>query len=137
MEKLIQKFRQSDFDIFALRAGVFLVFLVYGIFKWMQFEVDALEAMLPKTWLVFLYPLLGAHGVSYLLGVVEGVAYISLFLGFFKPRLSIIGDILVVVTGFVTLSLLLQLGFNGFVFKDVMLIGAGLVLLKHDLKKPT
>ncbi|KPN73206.1 MULTISPECIES: DUF417 family protein [Neisseria] len=136
MEKLIQTFRQSNFDIAALRAGVFLVFLVYGIFKWMQFEVDALEAMLPKTWLGFLYPLLGAHGASYLLGVVEAVAYISLFLGFFKPRLSIAGDVLVIVTGLVTLSLLLQIGFNGFVFKDVMLIGAGLVLLKHDLGKP-
>ncbi|MDO1509126.1 MULTISPECIES: DUF417 family protein [unclassified Neisseria] len=136
MEKLIQAFRKSDFDIFALRAGVFVVFLTFGIFKWMQFEVDILEGMLKNTWMAFLYPLLGAHGASYLLGVVEGVAYISLFLGFFKPRLSITGDVLVIVTGLVTLSLLPQIGFNSFVFKDVMLMGIGLVLLKHDLGKP-
>ncbi|MDO4710107.1 MAG: DUF417 family protein [Pseudomonadota bacterium] len=136
MNTLIKTFRQSNFDIFILRASVFLVFLVYGVFKWFQFEVDALEKMLPQTWLGFLYPLLGAHGASYLLGIVEGVAYISLFLGFFRPRLGITGDVLVIITGLVTLSLMPQLGFNGFIFKDVMLLGAGLVLLKHDLNHP-
>lgn len=140
MNKLTQTFRQSNFDIFVLRASVFLVFLVYGVFKWFQFEMGALEKMLPQTWLGFLYPLLGAHGASYLLGlvegIVEGITYVSLFLSFFRPRLGIIGDALVIITGLVTLSLMSQVGFNGFIFKDVMLLGAGLVLLKHDLNHP-
>ena len=136
MNKHIDIFRKSNFDIFILRASVFLVFLVYGVFKWFQFEVDALEKMLPQTWLGFLYPLLGAHGASYLLGIVEGIAYVSLFLGFFRPHLGITGDVLVIITGLVTLSLMSQVGFNGFIFKDVMLLGAGLVLLKHDLNHP-
>ena len=49
MNKHIDIFRKSNFDIFILRASVFLVFLVYGVFKWFQFEVDALEKMLPQN----------------------------------------------------------------------------------------
>lgn len=45
------------------------------------------------------------------------------------------GDIIVIVTGLVTLSLLPQLGkVDSFVIKDVLLLGAGSVLLKYDLK---
>ncbi len=46
------------------------------------------------------------------------------------------GDIIVIVTGITTLSLLPQLGkIDSFIIKDVLLIGAGAVLLKHDLKR--
>ncbi|MBJ0340633.1 hypothetical protein JFK78_24295 [Escherichia coli] len=43
---------------------------------------------------------------------------------------------IVIVTGITTLSLLPQLGkIDSFIIKDVLLIGAGAVLLKYDLKR--
>ncbi|MDO4795818.1 MAG: DUF417 family protein [Brachymonas sp.] len=135
MKNLVQKFKHSNIDILALRAGVFIVFLVFGMSKWFEFEVELLKGIISGTWLEILYTLFGYHGASYFLGVVEGIAYVSLAIGFFKPKASIVGDLIVIATGLVTLSLLPQLGrFDGFIFKDILLIGAGLALLKHDLK---
>lgn len=135
MKTIIQKLTQSNIDIAVLRFCVWLIFLVYGVTKWFDFEVELLKGIISGTWLEILYTLFGYHGASYFLGVVEGVAYVSLAIGFFKPKASILGDLIVIATGLVTLSLLPQLGrFDGFIFKDVLLIGAGLVLLKHDLK---
>lgn len=135
MKPIIEKLTQSNIDIAVLRFCVWLIFLVYGVTKWFDFEVELLKGIISGTWLEILYTLFGYHGASYFLGVVEGVAYVSLAIGFFKPKASILGDLIVIATGLVTLSLLPQLGrFDGFIFKDVLLIGAGLVLLKHDLK---
>lgn len=135
MKPIIEKLTQSNIDIAVLRFCVWLIFLVYGVTKWFEFEVELLKGIISGTWLEILYTLFGYHGASYFLGVVEGVAYVSLAIGFFKPKASILGDLIVIATGLVTLSLLPQLGrFDGFIFKDVLLIGAGLVLLKHDLK---
>lgn len=135
MKSLVQKFKNSTIDIIALRSCVLIIFLVYGIAKWFDFEVELLKGIISNTWLEILYTLFGYHGAGYFLGVVEGIAYVSLAIGFFKPKVSILGDLIVIATGLVTLSLLPQLGrFDGFIFKDILLIGAGLVLLKHDLK---
>ena len=54
---------------------------------------------------------------------------------FFKPKIGLIGDLLVILTGITTLSIIPQLGhIDSFIIKDVLLVGAGLVLLKFDLK---
>lgn len=132
---LSQRFIASNIDIVILRLCITLIFLVYGIFKWFDFEVEALKPIINGTWLEVLYHLFGYHGASYFLGIVEGIAYISLLIAFFKPKAGIIGDLIVIATGLVTLSLLPELGkLNGFIFKDLLLIGGGLVLLKHDLR---
>ena len=136
MKHFIDNFKKSNLDIIVLRICVLLIFLVYGIAKWFDFEVELLKPIISNTWLSFLYSLFGYHGASYFLGIVEGIAYISLALGFFRPKLGIIGDLIVIGTALVTLSLLPQLGrLDGFIFKDVLLIGAGLVLLKNDLNQ--
>ncbi|MGX9516687.1 DUF417 family protein, partial [Escherichia coli] len=63
------------------------------------------------------------------------ITFLALSIGFFRPAAGILGDIIVIVTGLVTLSLLPQLGkVDSFVIKDVLLLGAGSVLLKYDLK---
>ncbi|ELP5164101.1 DUF417 family protein, partial [Escherichia coli] len=75
-------------------------------------------------------------GGSYFLGIVETITFLALIIGFFRPAAGVLGDIIVIVTGITTLSLLPQLGkVDSFVIKDVLLLGAGSVLLKYDLKK--
>lgn len=136
MNNIINKLIHSNYDIIALRLSVIVIFVLFGTYKWFDFEVMALVPLISSTWLNILYILFGIHGGSYFLGVVETVAFLALIIGFFKPAAGILGDIIVIVTGITTLSLLPQLGkIDSFVIKDVLLIGAGAVLLKYDLKK--
>ncbi|MFA9486368.1 MULTISPECIES: DUF417 family protein [unclassified Moraxella] len=135
MRALIHTFRSTTLDITILRLSVCLIFFTFGMTKWFDFEVEILKPMISPTWLNFLYEWLGYHGTSYFLGVVEGIAYIALAVGYWKPRWGIIGSMTVLLVSSVTLSMLLQLGFNSFIFKDILLIGAGLVLLKYDLNR--
>lgn len=134
MLALLRRFMHSTSDIFVLRATVIIIFLLFGTDKWFDLEVEALKPLLSNTWLNILYLLFGTHGGSYFLGVVETITFIGLLVGYVKPTAGIVGDVLVIATGLVTLSLLPQLGkIDGFIVKDVLLIGTGMVLLKHAL----
>ena len=65
---------------------------------------------------------------------METIAYLSLIIGFFRPKIGILGDVIVISMALTTISLLPQLGkIDGFIFKDLFLLGLGVVLLKHDL----
>ncbi len=75
------------------------------------------------------------YNTSYLLGIVESLAYLSLMIGFKQPKVGLLGSGLVFITALVTVSLLPQLGFDGFIFKDILLIGIALVLFKYDLNR--
>ncbi|MGC7559064.1 DUF417 family protein [Pasteurella sp. PK-2025] len=129
------KFQQSNLDMHILRLSVIILFAVFGNTKWFDFEVEVLKPLISNSWLHFLYDLFGFHYTSYLLGVVESIAYLALIIGIFKPKYGLIGSALVFITALVTVSLLPQLGFNGFVFKDILLIGMALVLFKYDLNR--
>jgi uncharacterized membrane protein YkgB len=136
MKNTINRFIQSHYDIVILRVSVIIIFMLFGTYKWFDFEVMALQPLLSNTWLNILYTIFGLHGGSYFLGVVENITFLALIIGFFKPGVGVLGDILVIVTGFITLSLLLQLGkIDSFIVKDILLLGAGVVLLKFDLKR--
>ncbi|EPB8414967.1 MULTISPECIES: DUF417 family protein [Escherichia] len=136
MKNIINGFIRSDYDMIILRLSVISIFMLFGTYKWFEFEVMSLEPLISATWLNILYIMFGVHGGSYFLGVVETIAFLTLIIGFFRPAAGVVGDIIVIVTGITTLSLLSQLGeINSFVIKDVLLIGAGAVLLKHDLKR--
>ncbi|EIE3038535.1 DUF417 family protein [Escherichia coli] len=136
MKNFINGFIRSDYDMVILRLSVITIFMLFGTYKWFEFEVMALEPLISTTWLNILYILFGVHGGSYFLGVVETITFLALIIGFFRPAAGVLGDVIVIVTGITTLSLLPQLGkIDSFVIKDVLLIGAGAVLLKHDLKR--
>lgn len=127
-------YRTSGLDIAILRLTVIFIFALFGTYKWFSFEAEALHHLLPGTWLGALYPLLGVQGLSYTLGVIENITLLALIIGFFRPSFGVIGALMVTGTGVVTLSLLPQLGrIDSFIIKDVLLIGAGLVLLRYDL----
>lgn len=136
MKNAIHRFIRSDADIAVLRASVIFIFALFGTFKWFDFEVAELEPLISSTWLSFLYTLFGVHGGSYFLGVVETLAFLALIVGFKRPAFGVVGALVVIVTGITTLSLLPQLStLDGFIVKDVLLIGAGVVLLKFDLRR--
>ncbi|WP_105462350.1 DUF417 family protein [Escherichia coli] len=136
MKNFINGFIRSDYDMVILRLSVITIFMLFGTYKWFEFEVMALKPLISTTWLNILYILFGVHGGSYFLGVVETITFLALIIGFFRPAAGVLGDIIVIVTCITTLSLLPQLGkIDSFVIKDVLLIGAGAVLLKHDLKR--
>jgi uncharacterized membrane protein YkgB len=117
-----------------LKLSIITVFIVFGMAKWFEFEVQALEPLITQTWLNIFNYFLGLHGTSYFLGVTELTTVILLIAGFKRPALGAIGAALVVLTGLVTLSLLPQLGrFDSFIFKDVVIAAVGLTLLKRDL----
>ncbi|HDR1062404.1 DUF417 family protein [Pasteurella multocida] len=130
-----KKLQQSDLDIIVLRLLVILLFFVFGNTKWFEFEVEALKPIISASWLSFLYDLFGVYNTSYLLGIVESLAYLSLMIGFKQPKVGLLGSGLVFITALVTVSLLPQLGFDGFIFKDILLIGIALVLFKYDLNR--
>lgn len=136
MKDFINRFTRSDYDMIILRLSVIVIFMLFGTYKWFDFEVMALEPMISTTWLNVLYIFFGVRGGSYFLGVVETMAFLALIIGFLRPVAGVLGDIIVVVTGITTLSLLPQLGkVDSFIIKDVLLIGTGVVLLKYDLNK--
>ncbi|WP_104884086.1 DUF417 family protein [Pasteurella multocida] len=114
---------------------VILLFFIFANTKWFEFEVEALKPIISASWLSFLYDLFGVYNTSYLLGIVESLAYLSLMIGFKQPKVGLLGSGLVFITALVTVSLLPQLGFDGFIFKDILLIGIALVLFKYDLNR--
>ncbi|HCR9734734.1 MULTISPECIES: DUF417 family protein [Citrobacter] len=136
MKNFINRFIRSDYDIVILRLSVIGVFMLFGTYKWFDFEVMALEPLISSTWLNILYLIFGVHGGSYFLGVMETITFLALIIGFARPGVGISGDLIVIATGVTTLSLLPQLGkIDSFIIKDVLLIGAGAVLLKYDLTR--
>ncbi|MBU9843886.1 DUF417 family protein [Rahnella ecdela] len=123
-------------DLIALRLSVIFIFGLFGTYKWFAFEATGLHHLLTGTWLGALYPFLGVRGVSYALGVVENMTLLALIIGFFRPAAGAVGAIMVIGTGIVTLSLQPQLGrIDSFIIKDILLVGAGLTLLRHDLRR--
>lgn len=133
LRRLLRK--TSGLDIMVLRLSVIFIFALFGTYKWFAFEANALHHLL-RARLGALYPALGVQGLSYALGVVENITLLALIAGFFRPAVGAAGALMVAGTGIVTLSLLPQLGrIDSFIIKDVLLIGAGLVLLRHDLRR--
>ena len=134
MKKFINVYIKSDYDIVILSLSVIIIFMLFGTYKWFDFEVMALKPLSSPTWLNILYIMFGVHVGTYILGILETITFLALSIGLFRPAAGILGDIIVIVTGLVTLSLLPQLGkVHCFVIKDVLLLGAGSVLLKYDL----
>lgn len=125
----------SHLDLIVLRLAVIAIFLVFGTFKWFDFEVEALKPLFSQTWLSFLPYLFGDAGASYALGIVENIICLCLIIGFVKPKFGVVGALGVLMTSLVTLSLMFQMGFEGFILKDLLLVGASLVILKNDLKR--
>ncbi|HDR1315918.1 TPA: DUF417 family protein, partial [Pasteurella multocida] len=97
-----KKLQQSDLDMIVLRLVVILLFFIFANTKWFEFEVEALKPIISASWLSFLYDLFGVYKTSYLLGIIETLAYLGLIIGFRQPKAGLLGSGLVLITALVT-----------------------------------
>lgn len=51
MKKFINVYIKSDYDIVILRLSVIIIFMLFGTYKWFDFEVMALKPLISPTWL--------------------------------------------------------------------------------------
>lgn len=130
-------------------AGVVLPLALIGLFKFTQYEIDALIPAISGTpWLSWMYPVFGEAGASYFLGVVELVTAVLLIASYWSARAAILGGALASFTFTVTLSLMISLpfwhaelgfpfisSFGQFLIKDVALLGVSLVILGRGLAR--
>lgn len=90
MKNFFKSFIRSDNDMVILRLSVITIFMLFGTYKWFDFEVMALEPIISSTWLNILYILFGVHGGSYFLGVMETLTFLALIIGFFRPAAGVL-----------------------------------------------
>lgn len=50
MKKFINVYIKSDYDIVILRLSVIIIFMLFGTYKWFDFEVMALKPLISPTW---------------------------------------------------------------------------------------
>jgi reactive chlorine resistance protein C len=126
-----------------LRYGLVALLLLWGNFKFFEFEAQAIRPLLEHhplmSWMV---PAFGVRGASALVGVVELVAALLMCTRSFRPQLSALGSLIAAGTFAVTVSFLfttpgalsLQSEIGGFLMKDVILLGAALYTAAEALE---
>jgi uncharacterized membrane protein YkgB len=132
-----------------IRAAMVFTFLIFGYQKWFSFEAHQITPFISHSPLVFwLIPAFGVRGASFFLGTTEWSFGTLIFLGFWNPRLGMLGALgsLVTFAGTVTIIPLLPGawateagGFPAmylpvaFLMKDVLFLVVSFYLLQKDL----
>jgi uncharacterized membrane protein YkgB len=146
----ISAFR-GDLDRHLIRAAMVFEFLVFCIQKWNSYTSQMLVPLISHSPVVFwLEPAFGVRGAGYFLGMSELTFGSLIFLGYWSPRLGILGALGSIVTFVGTASIIFFLpgawareagGFPimtlplGFLMKDVLFLAASFYLLKQDLTR--
>jgi len=126
-----------------LRYGLMALLLLWGGFKFLDFEAQGIRPLVEHSPLLsWLYPLLGVRGTSDLIGIIEVSAAILIGLRRWRPDLSAIGSLLAAGTFLITLSFLATTPgvlaptnpFGGFLMKDIMFLGAALYTAAEALE---
>jgi uncharacterized membrane protein YkgB len=119
----------------ALRYGLVLLLLMYGSFKFFAFEAAAIQPLVENSpFLAWLYPLFGLQGTSALIGVFEVAAGLLIAARPWFPKASGYASLAASGMFIVTLSFLFTTPTalnptspaNGFLLKDILLLGAAL-----------
>jgi uncharacterized membrane protein YkgB len=142
---------RSDLDRHLIRAAMVFTFFAFSIQKWNQYTVEMLVPLISHSPVVFwLLPAFGVRGAGYFLGTSEAIFGSLIFLGYWSPRLGILGALGSIVTFVGTASIIPFLpdgwaqeagGFPimtlplGFLMKDVLFLAASFYLLKQDLTR--
>ena len=142
---------RSSLDRHLLRAAMVFTFFVFSIQKWSQFTAEMLVPLISHSPVVFwLEPAFGVRGAGYFLGTTETIFGSLIFLGYWSPRLGILGALGSIVTYIGTTTIIPFLpdawaqeagGFPiftlpmGFLIKDVLFLAASFYLLKQDLAR--
>jgi uncharacterized membrane protein YkgB len=140
---------RSDLDSHLIRAAMVFTFFAFSIQKFNQYTVEMLVPLISHSPVVFwLLPAFGVRGAGYFLGTTETIFGSLIFLGYWSPRLGILGALGSIVTFIGTTSIIPFLpdawapaagGFPimtlplGFLMKDVLFLAASFYLLKQDL----
>ncbi len=151
LDKALNRFTQSSWDISFLRWGMVVIFFFFGYTKWFAYEAEGLFPLLARSpvlgWMLDAF---GKQGASYALGVAEWGIGALIVLGAWFARVGIIGALGSVVTFATTLTLIASTpgawkaeaggfpamgGATSFLIKDLILLGASIVLLKVALKQ--
>ena len=97
--------RLAGFGRGVLRYGLVALLLLWGGFKFFDFEAEGIRPLVEHSPLLsWLYPLLGVRGAADLIGVVEVSAAILIALRRWRPDLSAVGSLLAAGTFLVTLG---------------------------------
>ena len=116
-----------------LRYGLTFLLLLFGTFKFFQFEAEGIQPLLTHSPLLAWLPAtLGVRGSSALIGVVELTAALGIAAGPWLPRLGALAGLIATVTFLTTLSFLVTTpgvlapgsDAGGFILKDLVLLGA-------------
>ena len=118
-----------------LRYGLTFLLLLFGTFKFFQFEAEGIQPLLTHSPLLGWLPaILGVRGSSALIGTVEIIAGLGIAFGPWFPRLGTVGGLIATATFLTTLSFLVTTpgvlapgnDAGGFLLKDLILLGAAI-----------
>jgi uncharacterized membrane protein YkgB len=132
----------SALGLGVLRYGVLFLLVLWGGFKFFEFEAKAIQPLVENSpLLAWLYPILGLRGTSALFGVFELAAAGLIALRPWAPRMSGYGSLMASGMFLITLSFLVTTPgalspthpAHGFLLKDILLLGAGLVTAAEAL----
>jgi uncharacterized membrane protein YkgB len=142
---------RSDLDRHLIRAAMVFIFFAFSIQKWNAFTAEMLVPLISHSPVVFwLIPAFGVRGAGYFLGTTETLFGAFILLGYWSPRLGILGALGSIMTFVGTTSIIPFLpdawakeagGFPimtlpiGFLTKDVLFLAASFYLLKQDLTR--
>jgi uncharacterized membrane protein YkgB len=116
---------RSGLDGHLIRGAMVFTFFAFSIQKWSQYTAEMLVPLISHSPVVFwLLPAFGVRGTGYFLGTTETIFGSLIFLGYWSPRLGILGAL----GSIVTLPL-------GFLMKDILFLVASFYLLKQDLTR--
>ena len=126
-----------------LRYGLVFLLLLWGSFKFFDFEARAIEPLVGHSpFLAWLYPILGLRGTSALFGVFEMIAAGLIAIRPWAPRISGYASLAASGMFIVTVSFLFSTPgalsptspANGFLLKDILLLGAALFTAAEALR---
>jgi uncharacterized membrane protein YkgB len=142
---------RSNLDSHLIRAAMVFTFFAFSIQKWTQYTAEMLVPLISHSPIVFwLLPVFGVRGAGYFLGTTEAIFGFLIFLGYWSPRLGILGALGSIVTFIGTTSIIPFLpngwapeagGFPimtlplGFLMKDFLFLAVSFYLLKQDLTR--
>jgi reactive chlorine resistance protein C len=133
--------RIDTIGIGVLRYGLVALILLWGAFKFFEFEAVAIQPLVDHSpFLGWMYPLLGVRGTSAVFGVFEVPIALLIATRHWFPRLSGYASLIASTMFLVTISFLFTTPgvfagpFGGFLMKDVILLGAALVTSAEALR---
>jgi uncharacterized membrane protein YkgB len=142
---------RSGLDAHLIRGAMVFTFFVFSIQKWSQYTAEMLVPLISHSPIVFwLLPAFGVRGAGYFLATTEMIFGTLIFLGYWSPRLGILGALGSIMTFIGTTTIIPFLpdgwaqeagGFPimtlplGFLMKDVLFLVASFHLLKQDLTR--